>query len=80
MMGRIDPWGNLYPCLEQHVCIGSIRETPFEALWHGPAFTSERHRLAHSRTCRCWYNNTGVIGHYGRLLKATGIPRNGRKP
>ncbi len=72
MMGRIDPWGNLYPCLEQHVRIGSIRETPFEILWRGAAFEAERDRLAHRRTCRCWYNNTGVIGHYGRLLKASG--------
>ena len=22
--------------------------------------------------CRCWYNNNGVIGHYGRLLEASG--------
>jgi MoaA/NifB/PqqE/SkfB family radical SAM enzyme len=80
MMGRIDPWGNLYPCLEQHVRIGSIRETPFEALWRGPVLAAERGRLAHSRTCRCWYNNTGVIGHYGGLLKATAISRNGRTP
>jgi MoaA/NifB/PqqE/SkfB family radical SAM enzyme len=80
MMGRIDPWGNLYPCLEQHVRIGSIRETPFEDLWCGPALTAERERLAKRRTCRCWYNNTGVIGHYGRILKATGFKKNGSKP
>ncbi|MDJ0782063.1 MAG: radical SAM protein [Desulfosarcinaceae bacterium] len=79
MMGRIDPWGNLYPCLEQHVRIGSIRDTPFEKLWRSPVFETERERLATHRTCRCWYNNTGVIGHYGRLLKATGGIGNGRK-
>ena len=26
MMARIDPWGNVYPCLEQHSRAGSIRE------------------------------------------------------
>ncbi|MCK7512429.1 MAG: hypothetical protein MZV70_55910 [Desulfobacterales bacterium] len=26
LMARIDPWGHVYPCLEQHVCVGSVRD------------------------------------------------------
>jgi len=68
LMARIDPWGNVYPCLEQHVCIGSVRETDFRTIWNSAMFKEERRRLASNRPCRCWYNNTALIGHYGRLL------------
>ncbi len=71
LMARIDPWGNVYPCLEQHVCLGSVRENDFETIWCSPDFEKERHRLATNRSCRCWYNNTALIGHYGKLLGST---------
>jgi MoaA/NifB/PqqE/SkfB family radical SAM enzyme len=71
LMARIDPWGNVYPCLEQHVCVGSIKENTFRQVWDSTAFNAERERLRTRRTCRCWYNNTALIGHYGRLLQRT---------
>ncbi len=70
LMARIDPWGNVYPCLEQHVRVGTIRGSGFSAVWNGEAFRRERSRLANGRGCRCWYNNTALIGHYGGLLVA----------
>lgn len=75
LMARIDPWGNLYPCLEQHVRIGSIRETDFETLWRSVYFNQQRRYLANGRKCACWYNNTAVIGHYGDFLKQTRITK-----
>lgn len=75
LMARIDPWGNVYPCLEQHVRIGSIRETDFETLWRSEQFDRQRRYLANGRKCVCWYNNTAVIGHYGDILKQTRIKK-----
>jgi MoaA/NifB/PqqE/SkfB family radical SAM enzyme len=77
LMARIDPWGNVYPCLEQHVCVGSVRGSSFAAVWASEAFEQERRRLASGRACRCWYNNTAVIGHFGALLGRT-IPNRKR--
>jgi hypothetical protein len=71
LMARIDPWGNVYPCLEQHVCLGSVRENDFQTIWWSQNFEKERNRLANNRSCRCWYNNTALIGHYGKLLGST---------
>ncbi len=71
LMTRIDPWGNVYPCLEQHVGMGSLREKNFAAIWESQRFNLERERLASNRQCTCWYNNTALIGHYGKLLKNT---------
>jgi MoaA/NifB/PqqE/SkfB family radical SAM enzyme len=71
LMTRIDPWGNVYPCLEQHVSVGSLREKTFESIWESHRFNLERQRLASKRQCTCWYNNTAFIGHYGKLLKRT---------
>jgi hypothetical protein len=71
LMVRIDPWGVVYPCLEQHVSVGSIREGGFGAVWNSAAFSRERRRLASHRPCRCWYNNTAMIGHFGRRLEQT---------
>ena len=73
LMARIDPWGNVYPCLEQHASVGSIRETDFRSIWNSEFINKERKHLASDRTCRCWYNNTALIGHYGNLLKNTQI-------
>jgi MoaA/NifB/PqqE/SkfB family radical SAM enzyme len=78
LMARIDPWGNVYPCLEQHVCVGSVRGSSFAAVWASEAFEQERRRLASGRACRCWYNNTAVIGHFGALLGRT-IPNRKRR-
>ena len=74
LMARIDPFGNVYPCLEQHVAVGSVRKMRFTDIWHSEAFQNERQRLATRKTCRCWYNNTALIGHYGHLLSRTAIP------
>jgi MoaA/NifB/PqqE/SkfB family radical SAM enzyme len=71
LMARIDPWGNVYPCLEQHVCTGSVRRSSFAEVWASEALRQERRRLASDRACRCWYNNTAVIGHFGTLLQRT---------
>jgi MoaA/NifB/PqqE/SkfB family radical SAM enzyme len=71
LMARIDPWGSVYPCLEQHVRIGSVREQDFKSLWESEAFNRERRNLSTGHPCVCWYNNTAVIGHYGTLLKQT---------
>jgi MoaA/NifB/PqqE/SkfB family radical SAM enzyme len=72
LMVRIDPWGRVYPCLEQHVCVGSVRESGFAAVWNSEALRQERRRLASGRPCRCWYNNTAMIGHFGSLLRKAG--------
>ncbi|MBW2657883.1 MAG: SPASM domain-containing protein, partial [Deltaproteobacteria bacterium] len=71
LMARIDPWGNVYPCLEQHVRIGSVREEDFASIWNSDSSNKERRRLANNRPCSCWYNNTALIGHYGKLLGST---------
>lgn len=73
LMARIDPWGNVYPCLEQHVSVGSIRETDFRTIWNSEFIHRERKNLASDRSCRCWYNNTALIGYYGNLLEKTRI-------
>jgi MoaA/NifB/PqqE/SkfB family radical SAM enzyme len=71
LMARIDPWGNVYPCLEQHVEVGNLSEKTFESIWESQRFNIERERLASNRECTCWYNNTAFIGHYGKVLKLT---------
>ncbi len=73
LMARIDPWGNVYPCLEQHVSVGSIREPDFRSIWNSEFINKERQHLASDRSCRCWYNNTALIGYYGNLLEKTRI-------
>jgi MoaA/NifB/PqqE/SkfB family radical SAM enzyme len=73
LMARIDPWGNVYPCLEQHVSVGSIRKTDFKTIWNSQRIHQERQQLAADRPCSCWYNNTALIGHYGNLLEKTRI-------
>jgi MoaA/NifB/PqqE/SkfB family radical SAM enzyme len=73
LMVRIDPWGNIYPCLEQHALIGSIRKSEFETIWRSSQFNRQRRYLANDRKCVCWYNNTAIIGHYGDILKRTRI-------
>jgi len=71
LMIRIDPWGDVYPCLEQHVSVGSLQRSDFESIWNSNALMRERETLASNRPCRCWYNNTALIGHYGKLLRYT---------
>jgi MoaA/NifB/PqqE/SkfB family radical SAM enzyme len=73
LMARIDPWGIVYPCLEQHVSAGSIRETDFRSIWNSKFINKERDRLASDRSCRCWYNNTALIGYYGNLLEKSWV-------
>jgi MoaA/NifB/PqqE/SkfB family radical SAM enzyme len=71
LMVRIDPWGHVYPCLEQHVQVGSVRRHDFREIWNSDAFNQVRRGLITERTCACWYNNTALIGHYGGLLAHT---------
>jgi len=73
LMARIDPWGHVYPCLEQHVSVGSIRETDFRTIWNSEFIDKERKHLASNRACNCWYNNTALIGYYGNLLEKSRI-------
>ena len=74
LMTRIDPWANVYPCLEQHVCVGSVRSGGFLAVWKSKPFHEERRRLASSRNCSCWYNNTALVGHFGAMIRKTIVP------
>jgi MoaA/NifB/PqqE/SkfB family radical SAM enzyme len=78
LMARIDPWGNVYPCLEQHVKVGSVCGRTFASVWQSAAFAAERERLRTRRTCRCWYNNTALIGFYGDRLRKTILGRRTR--
>jgi MoaA/NifB/PqqE/SkfB family radical SAM enzyme len=73
LMARIDPWGNVFPCLEQHVRVGSVREQEFPAIWNSALFTHERKRAADDGHCTCWYNNTALISHYGKWLALTSV-------
>ena len=71
VMARIDPWGNVYPCLEQHVRVGSVRRDRFSEIWGGDVFEAERRRIMERRDCACWYNNTALMGYWGGLLQRT---------
>ncbi len=71
LMVRIDPWGKVYPCLEQHVCVGSIKEADFRTIWNSAAFNDARRQIFEDGACRCWYNNTAMISHSARLLYLT---------
>jgi MoaA/NifB/PqqE/SkfB family radical SAM enzyme len=68
LMVRIDPWGNVFPCLEQHKRVGSLREQDFPTIWNSELFDLERKQIASNANCTCWYNNTAMISHYGKLL------------
>jgi MoaA/NifB/PqqE/SkfB family radical SAM enzyme len=74
LMARIDPWGGVYPCLEQHVRVGSLRNETFRDIWESETFQRARWEIARARTCRCWYNNTALISHYATLLKWASVP------
>jgi MoaA/NifB/PqqE/SkfB family radical SAM enzyme len=71
LMVRIDPWGNVYPCLEQHVCVGSVRDTDFKTIWNSNSFDQARRRIFEEGSCSCWYNNTAIISHFAKLLYFT---------
>jgi hypothetical protein len=71
LMARFDPWGNVFPCLEQHVCVGSVRKQDFETIWSSDFFDKVRRRIASADSCTCWYNNTALISHYADMLFRT---------
>jgi MoaA/NifB/PqqE/SkfB family radical SAM enzyme len=71
LMVRIDPWGNVFPCLEQQKRVGSLRRQDFRTIWNSELFNFERKQIASSGNCSCWYNNTAMISHYGKLLSCT---------
>jgi hypothetical protein len=48
-----------------------VREEDFASIWNSDSSNKERRRLANNRPCSCWYNNTALIGHYGKLLGST---------
>lgn len=68
LMARLDPWGNVYPCLEQQVCVGSVRRDDFQRIWISDIFNRVRKSIAEDGRCTCWYNNTALIRHYAALL------------
>ncbi len=68
LMVRLDPWGNVYPCLEQHVRVGSVKRDDFPRIWHADVFNNVRKSISRDGNCRCWYNNTALISHYAALL------------
>jgi MoaA/NifB/PqqE/SkfB family radical SAM enzyme len=69
LMVRLDPWGNVYPCLEQHVRVGSVREQDFSTLWQSELLRDVRKQLRTDTRCKCWFNNTAMISHYGAMLQ-----------
>ncbi|MEJ2588504.1 MAG: SPASM domain-containing protein, partial [Deltaproteobacteria bacterium] len=71
LMVRIDPWGNVYPCLEQHACVGSIRNNDFVTIWNSASFNEVRRAILEDNACNCWYNNTAMIGHSAKWLYRT---------
>ncbi len=76
LMVRLDPWGNVYPCLEQHVRIGSVRSENFQRVWNSEAFNNARKGLSgNGGECRCWYNNTALISHYAAILGRMSAPK-----
>jgi AdoMet-dependent heme synthase len=68
LMVRLDPWGNVYPCLEQHACVGSVKRDDFPRIWNGNVFNHVRKSISGNGTCMCWYNNTALISHYAEIL------------
>ncbi len=75
LMVRVDPWGHVYPCLEQHVCAGSVRSNNFRAIWNSDPFNIIRKSIAKNGDCKCWYNNTALISHYAAILEGTSTRR-----
>jgi MoaA/NifB/PqqE/SkfB family radical SAM enzyme len=75
LMVRIDPWGRVYPCLEQHVCVGSLRNEHFQTIWNSEVLHLARRHVAGDGNCRCWYNNTALISHYAKILRWTSAPK-----
>ncbi len=71
LMVRLDPWGTVYPCLEQHARVGSVRGSDFRKVWNSENFDTIRKRIAGNGDCKCWYNNTALISHYAAILEAT---------
>ena len=76
LMVRLDPWGNVYPCLEQHIRIGSVRGENFQRVWNSETFNNARKSLSgNGGACKCWYNNTALISHYAAILGRMSIPQ-----
>jgi MoaA/NifB/PqqE/SkfB family radical SAM enzyme len=71
LMARLDPWGNVYPCLEQHTAVGSVRTDNFSGVWNSEFFNRVRRGIAGNGKCKCWYNNTALLSHYAALLRRT---------
>lgn len=79
LMVRLDPWGNVYPCLEQHIRIGSVRSENFQRIWNSQVFNDVRKSLSgKDGECRCWYNNTALISHYAKILGRMSAPQSSR--
>ena len=63
LFARIDPYGNLYPCIAQHHRVGNIRQQALSTLWRSPAFNRVRKNYR-TRGCACWYNDTVLFNSY----------------
>ncbi len=49
----VNPEGRVFPCLS--VDVGSVRETPWQQVWHGPAFRAFRRTIrARGTLPSCW--------------------------
>jgi AdoMet-dependent heme synthase len=75
LMARLDPWGSVYPCLEQHVRVGSVRDDDFHGIWNSKVFNQTRRGLSENSQCVCWYNNTALISHYAKILGKMSVRR-----
>jgi MoaA/NifB/PqqE/SkfB family radical SAM enzyme len=65
---RIDPFGNLFGCVEQICFIGNLRMQSFENLWKSAAFARARKGLSKNKKCSCFYNDAVLLNSYGWLF------------
>ncbi len=65
---RIDPFGNLYPCIGEYHLVGNIRERSFSSLWYSQSFNQLRRDQYRNRACTCWYNDNTFLNSYMWLL------------
>ena len=67
---RIDALGNVYPCAAIDIVLGSLREKPFAAIWHGSP------ELAHIRAIRVSdLPECSICALYLRCTRCAGLAR-----
>jgi MoaA/NifB/PqqE/SkfB family radical SAM enzyme len=76
LFARIDPYGNVFPCVEQNYYIDNIRENSFSDIWYSPQFKRFRKEILPGKKCSCWYNNAIILNSYmWRIHKKLGVSR-----